>query len=306
VRVLVTGAAGFLGAACVRALRAAGHAVIETDRRGTALPGDLSMAEFCARLPEVDAVVHCAAVQYVTPQLPLLRRAAIFRRDNVEATRQLCARYSGRVAHFVNIGTSMLYRQCHQSLYGPESPMAAQGVYSASKLAALAHVRTMANPNASVIPCIIGGPGRAGLFGNFVRMMRRSRKVLVPGAGRHPIQMVAVDDVAALVRLVLAQRAVGLINAGAPLPLGIHQWIDEIEAELALPPVRRVAVPLAPLRALGWFSGYRLLAREQLLMLGQPHVLDTAAAQRLGWRPRHSNAAVVRSIARHLARAVLR
>jgi hypothetical protein len=38
-------------------------------------------------------------------------------------------------------------------------------------------------------------------------------------------------------------------------------------------------------------------------MLGQPHVLDVASAQRLGWQPRDGNAAVVRSIARHLARS---
>lgn len=301
-KVLLTGAAGFLGRACTARLQAAGHEVVTTDRAGpVALHGDLADPAFTRSLPDCDAVVHAAAVQYVSTDLPLLARQAYFAHNNVQATQQLCARYAGQATHYVQVGTSMMYRQCRQPLYGPRSDMAGQGVYSVSKLASQAHVDKLPNPHATVIPCIIGGPGREGLFRGFVNMMTRRGAVVFPGRGEHPVHMVHVDDVAALIACVLERRAQGLFNAAGPQPLSIQGWVTEIEQELGLAPVRRIRLPLAPVHALAAVSGYRLLAREQLLMLAQPHVLDVSDSLALGWQPQHSNARIVRDIARHIA-----
>ena len=76
--------------------------------------------------------------------------------------------------------------------------------------------------------------------------------------------------------------------------LSIAQWVDEIESVLNLPHVRRVRIPLAPVIAASVASAYRLLAREQLLMLRMPHVLATDAARALGWTPSRTNAETVR------------
>jgi nucleoside-diphosphate-sugar epimerase len=299
--ILLTGAHGFLGRQCARRLREAGHLVTATDRVGdVALRGDLADPAFAQSLPEVDAVVHAAAVQYVTPELPLLGRAAWFRRNNVEATRHLVERYRGSDTHFVNIGTSMMYAQNGAPLYGPQSAMQGQGVYSRSKLEAQGLVEQGLRRWATVIPCIIGGPGREGLFRNFVRAIAQGRPVLVPGAGRHPVAMVHVEDVARLVETVLRQGAGGFFNAAAPRPLSIVDWVREIEQELQAPPSRIVHLPLAPLRALAALSGWRLLAREQVLMLSWPHVLDIERSLALGWQPRHDNALIARHIARHI------
>jgi nucleoside-diphosphate-sugar epimerase len=115
-------------------------------------------------LLEVDAVVHSAAVQYVSADLPWFSRHNYFERNNVQATRHLVERYSGRNTHFIFVGTSMMYEQSGSPLYGPGSHMQAQGVYSASKLAAYELVRAMPNPTATLVPCIIAGLGRGGLF----------------------------------------------------------------------------------------------------------------------------------------------
>ena len=117
-KTLVTGGAGFLGGECIRQLRAAGVEAMSTDRRGAAdFAGDLSDPGFCATLPEADAVVHCAAVQYLSPDLPLFARAPYFRRNNVEATANLARRYAGKATHFVFVGSSMMYEQTGAASY---------------------------------------------------------------------------------------------------------------------------------------------------------------------------------------------
>ncbi|WP_028997709.1 NAD-dependent epimerase/dehydratase family protein [Azohydromonas australica] len=299
--ILLTGANGFLGRQCARRLREAGHIVSTTDRAGDVTQrGDLADPGFAQTLPEADAVVHAAAVQYVTPSLPLLGRRAWFRRNNVEATRNLVERYRGSDTHFVNIGTSMMYAQDGSPQYGPQSRMQGQGVYSESKLEAQALVEQGMARWATVIPCIIGGPGREGLFRGFVRAIAQGRPVLVPGAGTQPTAMVHVEDVARLVEAVLRQGALGFYNAAAPRPLSIVDWVHEIEQELRAPQTRIVHLPLTPLRGLAALSGWRLLAREQVLMLTWPHVLDIERSLALGWQPRHDNAQIARHTARHL------
>lgn len=301
--ILVTGAAGFLGRRVVTALRRRGWRVIATDRHGDVdHRGDLADEAFTRTLPDADAVVHAAAVQYVTPHLPLINRHSFFERNNVIATRLLAQRY-GTVAglHFVNIGTSMMYRQCHAPLYGPDSELQGQGVYSSSKLVAQREVERSFAHWATVVPCIIGGPGREGLFRGFVQSIRRTGCVFYPGRGDHPTATVHVDDVAELVAVVVERGARGMFNAAALEPLSIGQWATHIADELGVPRPRHVRLPLAPVAALAAASGWRLIAREQLLMLEQPHVLDVADSLALGWRPRHDAARIVRDIARHIA-----
>lgn len=302
-KILVTGANGFLGRECVRQLRGAGHSVVTTDRRGEIdRVGDLADAAFAAELPAVDVVMHCAAVQYVSVDLPLVFRQAWFDGHNVQATRHLCQRYAREPqTHFVNVGTSMMYAQTGLPEYTPSSPMAGQGVYSRSKLAAFAHVNRLPNPHATVIPCIIGGVGREGLFRNFVTMMRDRGRVVIPGNGEHKTHMVHVIDAARLLVRIVEVRATGLFNAAGPDPLTLNEWVEEIRVELGLPKVRIVRLPLAPIRFVSALSGYRVLAREQLLMLGQPHVLGIEESVGIGWRPQFTNARIVRDIARHIA-----
>ncbi len=301
--ILLTGAAGFLGQRVAPALRRRGWQVITTDQRGDVdRRGDLADETFVRALPDADVVVHAAAVQYVTARLPLVRRQAFFERNNVRATRLLAQRYAGVPGlHFVNVGTSMMYRQCGAVRYAPDSELQGQGVYSHSKLAAQREIERAFAQWATVVPCIIGGPGREGLFHGFVQSIRRSGRVVYPGRGEQPTAMVHVDDVAELVAVVIERGARGLVNAAAREALSIAQWATHIADELGVPAPRHVRLPLAPVAALAAASGWRLLAREQLLMLQQPHVLDIDGSLALGWRPQHDAARIVRDIARHIA-----
>jgi len=300
VRALVTGAAGFLGRECLRQLRAEGLQTVSTDRSGEAdFRGDLADPGFCASLPDADAVVHNAGVQYLSPDLPLFSRSAYFERNNVQATANLARRYSGTPAHFVYVGTSMMYR-VGEAISTPRTPMFGQGAYSASKIAAWEQARAIPNPTALMVPCIIAGPGRGGLFGPFARSIARFGTVVFPGEGSRPTHLVHVEDAAALLVRIVARKAAGIFNAASPEPISIGQWAEAIAEELGVRRVRRIRLPLAPVEWLAAASGYRLLAAEQLLLLRHGQVLDAKDSLALGWKPRWTNAQIVRATARAL------
>ncbi len=300
-KILLTGAAGFLGQVSARTLATSGHQLVTTDRQGAVdSRGDLADSTFVATLPDVDWVVHAAAVQYVSADLPFVGRSEYFERNNVRATQNLCLRFGPSGVRFLNIGTSMMYLQGSASAIGITSPMIGQGLYSQSKLVAQRMVETHFKHWATVIPCIIGGPGRGGLFTGFVRSILRRGSVLVPGPGEHRTHMVHVDDVASLLGLIVGANASGFFNAAAPLPLSIASWVAVIAAELEISRVRIYRLPLGPVALLARFSGYTLLAHEQVLMLTYPHILDTAESSALGWAPAHDNARIVRDTARDI------
>ncbi len=296
-RVLITGAAGFLGKECVKQFCDQGYEVVTTDNNGNVdYSGDLSDQKFTLSLPDVDIVVNCAAVQYVTKSLPLFFRKRFFTKNNVESAKNLYERYHDKNVHFIHVGTSMMYRQTGQDRYTTASTMGGEGVYSRSKLVAQTYIDKLPNA-ATVIPCIIGGEGREGLFIGFVNMMKKHGVVAFPGRGDHQIHMVHVVDVAGLILQIAKVGAKGFYNAAAPQPLSIRQWIDEIKDELKFKNVRKLSIPLLPVKLLSQLLGYRLLAREQLLMLGIPHVLSIEDSINIGWQPKYSNSRIVRDIA---------
>ncbi|MBT8578586.1 NAD(P)-dependent oxidoreductase [Polynucleobacter paneuropaeus] len=301
-KVLILGASGFLGGSCSQLFRAHKYDVLTSDRRGTVdFVGNLSNAEFAMSLPQADIIINCAAVQYVSEDLPLFFRRHYFYHNNVVTAKNLYNRYKNTNSRFIHVGTSMMYQQDGSKSYTTKSVMKGDGVYSSSKLEAQYFINKLPNV-ATVIPCIIGGEGRGGLFNSFVGMIKKYNSVFFPGKGRHPISMVHVDDVASLIKLLSENSAIGFYNAAAPDPLTILDWIDEISDELGIGAgnVRKISLPLAPIQFLSNIMGYRLLAREQLLMLKMPHVISNETSVRLGWQPAYSNARIVRDISRHI------
>lgn len=302
-KILITGANGFLGKEAVKKLTCQDNIILTTDMHGDMdLVGDLSDINFVNNLPEVDVVVHCAAVQYVSKNLPLLFRKKYFYENNVVATKNLCNKYKASNPHFINVATSMMYKQTGDHAYTTSSAMLGEGVYSKSKLASIKYVNEMPNKTANIIPCIIGGEGREGLFIGFVKMLQKYRVVVFPGKGNHKIHMVHVSDVANLIKIVIEKQAIGNFNAAAPEPLSIQEWITEITGELSISKYMVIKLPLYLISTISYITRHRVIAREQLIMLEKEHVLCINDSLALGWTPQFNNAQIVRDISRHIAR----
>jgi nucleoside-diphosphate-sugar epimerase len=295
--VLITGAMGFLGSHCLKKFETEGFEVISTDiHQGADIVGNLSNLKFVKSLPEVDIVVNCAAVQYVTKHKPILR-AKFFYENNVISAKNLAERYRS-VSHFIHVGTSMMYKISEDDL-SELNQFQGNGVYSKSKCDAQRYIDEIPN-SATVIPCIIGGAGREGLFKAFVKMIESLPLVIVPGDGTKPIHMVHVEDVAELILLICRKNSFGLFNAASTNPLSINQWIKVIALKLEKPIPKYLHIPVSLLRAISTTTGYRILAREQLLMLERQHVLSIDKSMRLGWVPKYTNSEIAEQIAGHI------
>ena len=296
-KILITGSMGFLGSECIRKFKQKGFEVISTDKEvGADIVGNLSDPFFVQSLPQVDVVVNCSAVQYVTKNIPIDRKK-FFYDNNVKANKNLSEKYKD-VKHFINIGTSMMYKISEKDL-SEINDLQGNGVYSISKLDAQTYINTIPN-SATVIPCIIGGPGREGLFKGFVKMIDKFPLVLVPGDGSKPVHMVHVEDVAELIYLIYEKSAFGLYNAASINPLSINQWIEVISSKLGKKPFYKFHLNTSFLRGISYLTGYRLLAREQLIMLEKRHVLNIEKSIKLGWVPKYSNDQIVEQTAGYI------
>ena len=110
-RVLVTGAAGFVGRHLIRALRDAGHEVAACSRSRVEQPGIFYVvspelgpgADWAAALAGVDAVVHLAGLAAVDGSGSSAELETEYRKVNVEGARALAKQAANKagVKHFV-------------------------------------------------------------------------------------------------------------------------------------------------------------------------------------------------------------
>lgn len=259
-KVLVTGASGFLGRAVAAELVAAGHDVRTLQRRpsqvrgATDVLGSLTDAAAVARAVDgVSGVVHLAA------KVSLAGDPAEFRAVNVEGTRSLldAAEHAG-VSRFVQVSSPSV-AHVGASLTGvgaePASPEHARGDYARTKAEAelLALARDSARMRViAVRPHIVWGPGDTQLIERVVERARRGRVPLLNG-GTALIDTTYVDNaatgiVAALHRADVAHGNAYVITNGEPRPVGDLLAGICLAAGVAPP---RLSVPAALGRAAG-------------------------------------------------------
>lgn len=199
-RILVTGASGFLGRAIVESARARGHAVAAMTRSAESNFGsdvavvraDLSSAEeLAAKLAGLDCVIHCAA--------SMRNDAAEQQRDTIEATRNLVvAMQTAGVRRIVLASSLAVYdhRRCADLLdeLAPlESDVAARGPYVAAKLEQERLVRESALDARILRPGLVHGPGREWFYHLGLVLLGR---VWIALAGSARLPLVAVDSCA--------------------------------------------------------------------------------------------------------------
>jgi uncharacterized protein YbjT (DUF2867 family) len=280
-RVLLTGATGFIGRAVAQALRERGHAVVRALRHPPAGAPDVVQVDFAgiprrgwwlARLAGIDTVVNAVGI---------LREQGgqTFRALHTEAPVELfhaCAAAGVRTVIQV-------------SALGADER--ARSAYHLSKKAADDVLRSLPLAGAVVQPSLVYGPG--GTSAALFNKLAMAPLLPFPQGGRMPVQPVHVDDVVqGIVRLVEAPPlSVATLAFAGPLPLALRDYLADLREALGEP--RRqwiLPVPAAAFRAgaalAGHLPGSMLDAETADMLLAGNATERNALPEVLGRPPR--------------------
>lgn len=276
-RVLVTGAAGFVGRHLVGKLRELGTEICATDRPGVAFPEqwhesvrcdevDLSKPTFTSQLVEEFApqvIIHLAAMTDVAREWKNLRKALT---ANVVTTVNVLEAAGGmdELPRVVLLGTSEEYGD-QVAPFNEKMQSRPVSPYSWSK-SAVTHMagmawRTFGLPTVVLRPFLVYGPGQPPgmLIPSLIRALAAGEEFEMT-AGEQSRDLVYVADVAdAILRAGLSTRAVGeIINVCSGNEVQVREVARTIARELD-------AEHLLKLGALPYRKG------EAMRFVGDPH-----------------------------------
>jgi nucleoside-diphosphate-sugar epimerase len=291
-RVLVTGASGFVGRAVVAAFAEAGRIVCAGVRRPPQLqfPGgvevvqhpDLSQPfDWTPLLARVDQVVHLAGIAHTGGVAP-----ALYERVNLAATAELAAAAArAGVQHFVFVSwvRAQTGPSADHALTERDEPVPTDA-YGRSKLGAEAAVRAAGVPFTILRPALFYGPG---VKGNFALLLRAagSRWPLPVRDFVNRRSLLSIDNFISALSFVLsspATRGETYVVADPGIPLRLPDVIATLRKAqgrwpLVLPmPMHYLETPL------------RLLRRDDVWQrLGGNLRVDPAKLVAAGWQPLH-------------------
>jgi len=221
-RVAITGAGGFLGAALARRLLAEGADVLALSRRAPDIHGVRWQYYELAKPPNppaalagIDVVVHAAFAMggagYALEEL------------NCSAARSLHVAARSLGAHFIFISSMSSHKEAVSS-YGRAKWRIEAGLD--------------AGVDAIVRPGLVIGPG--GSYARMFSVLRRAPVLPLFYGGLQPLQPVGIEDLTeGLSRLVL-RRMPGVYNIGIPVPITIREFYGRMLAAAGL---HRLLVP---------------------------------------------------------------
>jgi nucleoside-diphosphate-sugar epimerase len=289
-KVLVTGASGFVGRATCAELGRRGHEVIALVRRlgseppGTAAQiGDMtdgaSLQEAVpSRRPE--AVIHLAA------EIASQRDARKVWEVNVEGTRRLLEACLSDVQaagapRFVLVST-VVTGDAHGELLEPDKPLPVETPYGESKQEAEKLVRESGLDAVIVRPSHVYGPG--GWYAEeFVKRLRQPGRFAVIGPGDNWWDVVRVEDVAtALVDAAERAPAGAVYHVADDEPIRFYDFVALTARELGVGPPRRIPIWLANIAA--GRNAVRAVVRSA-------RTSNARIKDELGWRPAYPTAA---------------
>jgi predicted dehydrogenase/nucleoside-diphosphate-sugar epimerase len=283
-KVLVTGASGFIGQSVVSRLAAGGHEVRALARRPERVPqrahvesfiGDLLDADSLDRAAQgMDAVVHLACATGVADE-------AQVRRVNVDGTRTLLdAAQRHGVRRFVFVSTISATRE-------------RMGPYGRTKREGEAMVAHSGLEWVTVRPSLVYGTAPVGLFATLAGYLRALPVVPVIGNGRLELDPIHVDDVCeVLAQCVTRADVVGkTYDLLGPDRVTFNEFLDRLSRELGIRrPVVHIPGGVALLMAsvLGLVSKRPPVSVDNVLGMISPAHVDRAPARRdfaIRWTP---------------------
>jgi nucleoside-diphosphate-sugar epimerase len=237
-RIVVTGACGFIGSHLSRALRMQGHEVITTDLYEDPGPNHVAAdVRNAVDLDQVvqsgtDIVVHLAAVAGVAPSLA---DPARYMSHNVEGTLQvLLACERAGVSRLVLASSSSVYGNCDHPVR-ENHPLQPLSPYAASKVAAEALALSWARRDllevVVVRPFTVYGPGQRPdmAISSFLRLMQEGKEVTLWPFIR---DFTYIEDVVTGILgaiTVSLQMSQGVFNLGSGRPVTAVRLVEAIE-----------------------------------------------------------------------------
>ncbi len=284
-RILVTGASGFLGGPVCATLAERGHEVAALVRRpgsepaGTrAVAGDLTDAgRLTGALGEAapEAVVHLAA------EIASQRDAARIHEVNVEGTARLLEAAKAAGARRVVFASTVVTGDAHGALLTEESALPVETAYGASKQEGERLVRESGLESVIVRPSHVYGPG--GWYAEeLVSRLRKPGRVAVIGKGDNLWDVVRVEDVArALADATERAPAGSLYHCADDAPITAYDFMALTSQALGVGRPRRVPAWVARLAG----------GRDPVLAMTRSARSSNARLKHeLGWSPRWPSA----------------
>jgi nucleoside-diphosphate-sugar epimerase len=290
-RVLITGATGFLGRVLTPALTEAGYTVRAATRTPQIVPeaaegvivGDLRVStNLSAALAGVDAVVHLAGLENVPPGAD----EAAYRGNNLVSTQRLAesAARAG-VGRFVFLSSV-------RAQSGPSSPVtvtealppAPVDAYGRSKLEAEQSIAASGVPAVILRPVLVHGPGVR------LNMASLMRLALMPwplplGAFHARRSILARPHLVDAVLFALKEPAMSgqVYLVADPEPLSVAEMVSVIRQALGRRP-NLLPVPLPLMRRAAGLLG----RTNEFARATEPMIVDPAKLLAAGWQPRLS------------------
>lgn len=244
-KILLTGASGFLGGHLLPALLARGHEVAALSRRRNVIDaevgarwvqGDLTIPEGLAALPpKVDAVVHLA-------------QSEVFR-DFPERAREIFSVNTGATLNLLdyarNAGAQRFVFASTGNVYGPQpSPIPERGrldpsdFYGATKLAAELLMTQYARFFETAILRLftVYGPGQqpTRLVPRLVETVRAGRPVVIDSHGGMRVCPTHVEEVVEVIARLLELKGSSCVNVAGPEAYSVKELADIIGSVLGV------------------------------------------------------------------------
>jgi nucleoside-diphosphate-sugar epimerase len=285
VKVLVTGASGFLGHAVCAELNERGHEVAALVRRpgseppGTApAAGDLTDADALTSVLDgvrPDGVIHLAA------EIASQRDPRRIQEVNVAGTRRLLTACAAAGEPRFVFASTVVTGDAHGAELDEDSALPVETAYGRSKQEGEALVRASGLPNVIIRPSHVYGPG--GWYEEeFVKRLRQPGRFAVIGRGDNWWDVVRVEDVASACVAATERGPSGAIyHVVDDEPIRYFDFVALTAAALGVGSPRRIPVWLA--RMVAGRDPVQAVVRSARSLNGR-------VKAELGWTPRYPTA----------------
>ena len=258
-RILVTGASGFIGHALCARLLAQGHEVGALVRRDGSQPAgtrplhcDLSDGQ---RLSETIAEERPDCVVHLAAEIASQRSERKIRQVNVDGTARLvdgCLAVAGSrpaVGPRFVFASTVVTGDAHGALLTEETQLPVQTAYGRSKQEGERLVLQSGLPATVIRPSHVYGPG--GWYASeLIAQLRKPGRFAVIGAGTNLWDVVHVDDVASALALAAEHAAAGTVyHVADDEPISFYDFMALTARELGIGAPRRIPEALARLVA---------------------------------------------------------